>query len=210
MLKRCCVFLFALIGLLGRTALASDEAYKRVQLPHGISIEIPAHWTVLSDDARKNNAAGGQAMLDNAVIESEPGRKKTLLAVNAVPSPIGAMIRLSVTSPPSFSQSDLLAAKPNDLKEIEQEMLNMARKMEASGGPKIFKMQAVQIEPFNKSRALVTRYDRLSVNGPSPWRVTQYKIPLDSRLIELTLSSRQSDSVVWNPILERVKRSIKF
>ena len=190
---------------------ARDDAYRLVQLEHGISIEIPAHWTVLQDDTRKNLAASSQAMLENAGIdEGVTGQKKGLLAANATPSPTGAMIRVSVTTPPDFTQSDLAKATTSELKEVEQELINLFRRMEASGGPSIVKMLPVKIEPFNNQRAMVIRYIRKSPNGPSHWQVTQYKIPTKNRLVELTLSSRQSDAVVWNPILERVKRSIVF
>jgi hypothetical protein len=89
-------------------------------------------------------------------------------------------------------------------------MLKTFRQGEASGGPRIIEMQPVRIEKFNNYRALVMAYIRAGVNEPSPWQVTQYKIPVPNRLIEITLSHRQSDAIVWNPILERVKRSIKF
>ena len=147
------------------------------------------------------------------ITKDEPillGRKESLLAMNATPNPTGAMIRVSVTSPLDYTQSDLAAATPADLQEVGTEMLKMFRQLEASGGPKIIEMQPVRIERLNNYRVLVMPYIRAGVNGPSPWQVTQYKIPVSNRLIEITLSHRQSDAIVWRPILERVKRSIKF
>ena len=53
-------------------------------------------------------------------------------------------------------------------------------------------------------------YRRVShVTGDS-WRVVQYKIPVGSALVELTLSHREKDQIVWRPILQRVKESISF
>lgn len=203
--------LLAIIANFTPPAFAADYIYKQVQLSHGISIEIPAHWTVLPEDFRKNLAASSQAMQDNAGIESAPGQKKGLLAVNATPNPTGAMIRVSVTEPADYSQADLATATPADLKEIGTELLASFRKMEPSGGPRIIEMQAVRIEKFNNDhRALVILYVRAGATGPSPWQVTQYKIPVANRLVEITLSHRQSDAVMWRPILERVKRSVRF
>jgi hypothetical protein len=192
-------------------ALAQDATFHRVKLPDGISLDVPSHWTVLSQDARKNLAASSQAMQDNAGIESAPGERKGLLAVNATPSPTGAMIRVSVSEPADFSQADLATWTPSDLKEIGTELLSTFRKMEPSGGPRIIEMQAVRVEKFNANyRALVIPYVRAGASGPSPWQVTQYKIPVANRLVEITLSHRQSDAVLWRPILERVKRSVRF
>ncbi len=196
--------------LLGHPAFAQETSFRRVQLAHGISLDIPSHWTILSQDSRRNLSAAGQAMADNAGIEGPSGRKESLLAVNASPSPTGAMIRVSVTSPSDYTQADLASATPAELKELGVEMQSMFKKLEASGGPKIIEMQTFRIDKFDTYRVLVMPYIRASVNGPSPWQVTQYKIPVSTRLIEITLSYRQSDSIVWQPILERVRRSVQY
>ena len=205
--KSCLLMAFA---LLAHSAFAQDTSFRRVQLAYGISLDIPSHWTVLSQDTRRNLEAAGEALVGNADIEGPSGRKENLLAVNAVPYPTGAMIRVSVTSPPDYTQADLTAATPGDLKEVGTETQSMFSKLEASGGPKIIEMQPVRIEKFHNFRMLVMPYVRAGVNGPSPWQVTQYKIPVSNRLIEITLSHRQSDAIVWRPILERVKRSVQF
>lgn len=201
---------FVVFSLLGNSAYAEDTSFRRVQLAYGISLDVPSHWTTLSQDNRKNFRAAGQAMAENAGIERPSGRKESLLAMNAVPNPTGAMIRVSVTSPPAYTQNDLAAVTPGELKEFGADMLGMFRKLEASGGPKIIEMQPVRIEKFNNYRVLALPYVRAGINGASPWQVTQYKIPVSNRLIEITFSHRQSDAIVWQPILEIVKRSVKF
>ncbi|MGH8195639.1 MAG: hypothetical protein ACREQ8_14755 [Woeseiaceae bacterium] len=56
----------AVLAMLGNSAFAQDTSFHRVQLPDGISLEIPRHWTVLFQDTRKNLGAAGAAMMDNA------------------------------------------------------------------------------------------------------------------------------------------------
>jgi hypothetical protein len=201
---------FAAVALLGNSAFAQDTSFRRIQLPYGISLEIPSHWTVLSQDTRKNLDTAGSAIMGNAGIEGSNGQKQNLLAVNAIPEPTGSMIRISVTSPLDYTQADLAAVTATDLKDVGAEALKMFRQVETSGGPKIIEMQSVRIEKLNKQLVLVMPYVRASKLGPSPWQVTQYKIPVSNRLIEITLSYRQSDAIVWRPILERVKRSVRF
>lgn len=142
----------------------SVSSFSHVQLAYGISLDIPVHWTVLSQDTRKNLSIAGQSINESAGIEQN-GLKENLLAVNATPEPTGAMIRVSVTSPPDYTQSDLATVTSADLKTLETEMYRIFKKMEVSGGPII---------------------------------------------IEITLSHRQSDAVIWRPILEKVKASISF
>lgn len=192
------------------SATAQDTPFRSVQLAYGISLEIPSHWKVLPQEIRQNLRAAGEAMTQNAGIEGPSRTKKSLLAVNATPDPTGSMIRVSVTTPPDYTQADLAAATVVELNQMRSELYAMFKNLEASGGPKVLEMQTPKIERINNQLALVMGYTRASLVGPSPWQVTQYKIPISNRLIEITLSHRQADAIVWKPILDNVKRSIQF
>jgi hypothetical protein len=196
--------------LLFEPAHAQQGSYTRIPLAHGLSVEVPSHWVVLSQANRSNLAAAGSAMMESVDQAPSTAKKETLLAVNALPDPTGAMVRLSVSTPPEYSQDDLATATASDLKEMEAGLLGLFRRLESAGGPKVIQMQSVRIETIRGLRALVMPYRRLSPTGPSPWQVVQYKIPMGNHLIELTLSHRESDAIVWRPILEKVKRSLQF
>lgn len=206
------VFVSALLlaGCMATSVSAEQTSFRRIQLPHGISIEIPSHWKVLSQETQQNLAAASEALANNSGAERPQGKKTTLLSVNATPDPAGAMIRLSVTSPPEYTQSDLANVAPADLKPIGDELLNQFKKLETVGGPRIVDMQTVYIEKFNGRLSLVMPYVREDAKGPSLWQVTQYKVPLSNMLVEITLSHRQTDDIVWKPILKKIKRSIRF
>ena len=193
-----------------QSTYAQDTSFRQLSLAYGISIDIPSHWHILSKDTRKNISAAGQAVVDNSGTEGISGKKRSLLAVDSIPSPTGAMIRVSVTSPPDYSQYDLMAATSTDLKQAQFELQKIFKQMEGSGGPKIIEMQAFRIEKLNKYRMLVMPYIRAGIRNSSPWQVLQYKIPVSNQLIEITLSYKTSDAYLWKPILERVKRSIRF
>jgi len=203
-------YLLLVVAILLSNGVYSESSFfHKMNLIHGISIDVPTHWRILSQATRLNINTAGQSMVDNASIERSNGRKKTLLAMNALPRPAGAMLRISVTVPPDYTQDGLNSVTKGELKEIETGLLKTFKKLESSG-LKIIKMQSTRIEEFGNYNALVVSYVRAGLNGPSPWQVTQYKIPVFDKLIELTLSYRKSDSIVWIPILERVKRSLIF
>lgn len=200
------------LTLLAHPAFAAKTTLERVNLPYGISLDVPSHWTVISMAERKNLAATSQAMMDNAGLESPSGDKESLLAMNATPSPTGAMIRVSVTTPAPYGQEDVaaLASSPAELEFVGVEMFKMMKQLEGQGAPKFLEMQDVRVESLNNHGALVLPYVRADKFGPSPWQVTQYKIPVANHLIEITLSHRLSDAAQWKPILDRVKNSIQF
>ena len=201
--------LLLLCSALFQPAQAQQGPYTRIDLPQRMSIEVPSGWKVLPQANRSNLAAAASATMEGAGRGGPTGRKETLLAAMS-PDPTGAMVRLGVTRPSEYSQADLASATPSDLKEMADELLKQYRKLEGSGGPKLIEMQPMRLETIGGRRALVISYRRSSPAGPSPWQVTQYKIPLSDRLIELTLSHRESDAVVWLPVLEKVKRSVQF
>ncbi|PIQ11741.1 MAG: hypothetical protein COW70_11810 [Hydrogenophilales bacterium CG18_big_fil_WC_8_21_14_2_50_58_12] len=198
------------IALMIGSASAKDTAFRRVQLPYGISLEIPSHWEIFSQDEKQNFAAAAESMGRNAGGAEDSGKKERLLAVSARPFPSGAKIRVSVTTPPEYTQADLAATTAAELSQLRSEYIAMFNKMLASGGARVLEMQTPQIERINNKLALAMAYTRTDPDGPSPWQVTQYGVPVPKRLIQITLSYRQSDAIIWKPILENVKRSIRF
>ena len=144
-------------------ASAQTSDFKRLQLANEISLEVPSHWTILSQSTRSNLEAAGRAMTENAGVDGPSGRKENLLAVNATPDPTGAMIRVSVTKPPEYSQADLASATQADLREVAGEMLKIFKKMEATGGPKVITVEPARVESWNGKRVLVMPYTRLSM-----------------------------------------------
>ncbi len=208
--QRYLAYAIAILVMFSNSAFAKDTVFRRVQLAYGISLDVPSHWTRLSQDSRKNFRASSQAMMENAGVEVSGSRKETLLAMNAAPNPAAAMIRVNVKLPPDYTQKYLASVTPENLKEMTVETLSIFKKLEESGGPKVLEVFPIQIEKVNDYRVLIISYIRMGINGTSPWQVTQYKIPTSNKLIEITLSHRLSDAPVWRPILEKVKRSVRF
>lgn len=203
------VLVFA-VALLALNAKASDSAFKRVTLPYGISLEIPAHWTILSQATKSNLKALEEATTEAAGIHDPKRKKASLLALNSTPVPTGAMVRVSVSSPPDFTLDELKNITQSELNEMAGEMARLFRQLEASGGPKVLQTFPARSEMLGNRLALVIPYRRANHFGPSPWYVTQYKIPLQNHLVEITLSYRESDAPLWRPILEKVRQSTRF
>jgi hypothetical protein len=191
-------------------APAQETPLRRVELAHGISLMVPAQWIVQPPGTRQGLETTREALSSKAGIEKPRGNKEQLLAVNATPEPAGAMIRLNLSSPAEFTQADLAAVGPEELKALRSELLGTFEKLEAAGGPKVLKVHPLRIEQVNGHLALVIPYLRAGAPTASPWEVIQYKIPASGRLIELTLSYRQLEAAEWKTVLEHVQRSLRF
>jgi hypothetical protein len=197
-------------ALFALNARASDSAFKRVDLPYSISLEIPAHWTVLSQATKSNLKALEEATTEAAGIRDPKRRKESLLALNSTPAPTGAIVRVSVSNPPDFTLDELKQITPSELNDMADEMAMLFRQLEASGGPKVIQTFPARSEVIGNRPALVIPYRRASHFGPGPWHVTQYKIPFQSHLVEITISYRESDAPLWKPILNKVRQSVRF
>lgn len=206
--KRFFFSLFVCVATVSNMATAQDDVFRHVQLHPDISLDVPSHWAEWSPDGRKNLIAAAEALADESGADPADGKKQTLLALNATPSPTGAMIRVSTVAPAYFTTDEILSLTPSELEEIGDAMFTSMRQLQGVGGPEILGFEQVRIESVGSLPALTASYVRSSAFGPSPWHVTQYRIPLSEHLVELTLSYRQSDAIIWRPILERVKNSV--
>jgi hypothetical protein len=104
-------------------------SYQAIELSRGISIRVPAHWDVLSKATRQNLRAAGQAATERAGVSGPESRKDGLLAVNATPYPSGAMIRVSVTTPPEYTGAELSALTQVELEQVGEEFYSEFRKL---------------------------------------------------------------------------------
>lgn len=188
---------------------AQESHFDRLNLAGGVSIEIPKHWKILSADTKSNLAAMSEALMQ-AQVEKLRSRKTTVLAVNAKPDPTGAIVRVTISIPPDFTRQELRVVTPAELRAIKSEMVSLLKTVEAAGGPRLLEMHDPQAASLAGFPALAIPYVRAGVGGPSPWSVTQYKIPMKDRLVEITLSHRQSDAMIWKPILKKTRQSIRL
>ena len=198
----------ALLALTCAQAHAEDSPFIRRELAEGISVEIPSHWVVLSEASRKNIEARTRAIIDSS--GQSPTKAQTLLAVNATPAPTGAMIRVSVSSEVEYTVAVLEATSREDLKSIANDASTKFKALERDGGIRLVRILDPKILKIGARTALLIPYERTSLAGPSNWIVQQHYIPFETHTVIFTLSYRRSDAPLWEPILGRVRQSIRF
>lgn len=208
------IFVIVLVAVLASTANpanAGGTQYQRFSLRENISVEVPSHWLVHTDSEKRNFAAAGEGAARTAGIDYDSIQDKSrLLAISSLPTPSGAKVRINLITPLPFSSTELRSASAQDLKNVKAEFGAVMAKGLAAMGARLLAVATPRIEMINDSPALLLEYRRSDLNGPSPWTVKQYKIPTGDKLIELTVSHRESDAFIWAPILEHVKRSLRF
>lgn len=204
------VALFTQVNL----AFAQESHYRRIEVGDRVSLDVPSHWHIRDLDERRNIAAAGEAITGAAGRPNEPMHVSALSVVSK-PDPIGAIIRVSFIQIEELSQADVLKALRSDrsgtMREIaavvREEMIAVSKGLE-SQGMRIIGQESVATDSIGGATAFTVSYRRTSALGQSPFAVTQYHIPLGKGKVLISLSYRESDAVLFRPILDRVKRSV--
>lgn len=206
--------LLALVVFCVGNSLAQESNYRRIEVGKRVSVEVPAHWHVRDLDERRNIAAAGEAITNAVGRKNEPNHVSSLSVVSQ-PEPVGAIIRISFIPTDGLTQSDVRQAIQSDrvgiLREIgtvfREEMAVLSKGMEKQG-MKIIGRESVGIDSIGDMTAFTFSYRRTSAIGPWSFLVTQFHVPVGREKVLITLSYRESDALLFRPILDRVKRSV--
>lgn len=191
-------------------AYSQQASFVRVRVTDGPTLEYPAHWKIADEATVQNRAHAAQAMAEAVGVDVSGVQKRNRVVIESTPFPKTAQIRASIVTPQEYSQDDLRVAKPQDLQAVKAEFESMFRKMSVSGTVKLDKIGEPRVERIVGRLALVIPYTRYTESDPTRWQVEQIKIPFENRLLSMTLSYDASDVATMKPILERVKRTLKF
>ena len=209
-------FAFIALALLTGWAFAQESNYQRLLVANRVSIEVPKHWQGLDIDERRNLAAASD-VLGRTSKNRLPPSHVAALAVNATPSPPGAIVRVSIISTDPLTQADLAQALAEDrngtmaeLRNASREEMSVLAEQMQKQGLRLLGQEEVAIASIGGKTAIAVSYRRTSPSGPSAFRVTQYHIPLGAEKAVITLSFRESDAIVYSQIIDYIKNSISI
>lgn len=186
--------------------IGAGAAYRRLAFDCGISVSIPAHWKILSQDDDLNIQARVQAQ---GVPPSSVGRK-TLLLVNSSPEPSAAHVRLIRIPETELSKATLLSVAADDeaLKAMAAAFQQSWNASSSTGGLSVVNMRPLRVEKLAGQAAIHLSYDRTGLNGDGNWRVDQFKIPTEGHLVTYTVSYRLSQEQMYKPMLDATLASL--
>lgn len=158
----------------------------------------------------KESKVAGLKMTDNKVAKELLTASEIILAVHSAPTPLGVHIVIIVSPSGIITEESLAAATPAILQTATRDTLALFKDNESASVMKVIEMQPITIEWISNYRASTFSYSYTDKRERSTWISTQYKVPIDDVLIQLTFSHRDAEDYMWKPILERIKRSVQF
>ena len=194
--------------LLSKPAQANESQFATVKLPHGIEFQLPKTWWLIGKDFNAVIETAAQAVLDLSGIQTSDRTETNLIAANSMPKTTYAAVRVTYVTPPVASPKELQTATPADLKEMDPEMEAEARKLLAPSGLELLNYLGTTLDKLDGHPAMVINYRRSGPNGPV--LVWLYQVLLPTATVKINFSYRESEAVIWKPVIQKIKTSFTF
>lgn len=201
------VALVLVVQLACNNVLAAQPSnFAAVNLPQGISLQVPNGWRLLSADAKKIIDTSTEAALDLSGIGSLAGQEVNLIAANSMPASTYAAVRVDVTTPSTMTPTLFAQLTARDILEMDGEMERNVRLMLRQQGLVLIDFLGLRTEKISGFSALVTEYRRSGPKGPVLVQINQVFMARQSYTVNL--SYRESEAIFWKPVIAKIRRSI--
>ena len=193
--------LFLILFVFTSFITIADSNFKTVNLPKGVSIDLPINWQVISNNQR--------ITLD-AYIETlyEPLDSDLPFAANYYNdnSVVEALVNIRYYPWFEITQEDVIFATTEEVQSLDNELYEgMLLAMKQIGG-KILSWNGTEKENINGIAALVTDYRRYSGISKSNARVRLVRVLNDNQSFTLTVS--YVDNIPSSFMLKRIANRI--
>ena len=189
--------------------LHAESNFKHIQLERGLSIDIPKDWNSIPERFNTAIETHAEAAMDQLNLNDSGTSTKKLLAIISR-TPLYAQVRIESTMPPDIKKSEIAPLMVTNKKANEAEfksvMQGLMLKMLPIQGQKLLVFYDTRIENFHGEPAIISTYKRTGMNGPV--LVEIIAIYTNQQQITMTLSCRESERILWAPVLEKIKKSL--
>ena len=199
------ILLFVLLLLTFNSFAESN--FKHLSLQRGLEIDVPKDWTVISGPIKTAIETSAEATMSAIGVDNPNDNTKNILALVSK-LPLYAQIRIDVVSPPSASKKEVLAFSAADMNYLGTEYKTMMSKALPIQGFQLMESYGARLEKFKGEPAIIYSYKRSGISGAV--LVDMILIFRNTESYTVILSCRESEKLIWNPVLAKVKSSITF
>jgi hypothetical protein len=184
-----------------------SSSFAKVKLDRGVFLELPKSWWLIGKDFNDVLQTSAHAMLDLSGIEKSKDMESVLIAANSMPKTTYASVRVTFSTPPIGTPSEVRMMTKDDLDEMEKGMKDAMAKMAGAGANKLLEFYGCSIAEIDGCPSIVSRYRRSGPHGDVS--VTSHQVARIDGTLNITLSYRVSEGAIWKPVIERIEKSIK-
>ena len=190
----------------GDPAPSFSSKFARLRLSHGVQIDVPRDWWVLDAETTSLIKTSTEAALDITKNSIPNDKEIDLIRANSLPRSTYAS--LAITSTPSDPSviAEIENLSSADLVEFDSQMQDkMLPQMMSVVGQNLMSYYGSHIEKIDSKPALVVEYLRSGPEGPVV--VQTNRIFTGTQEITLNLAYRESEKMLWRPVLARIRQS---
>jgi len=185
---------------------AASSSFKRVNLPRGVSLDVPKGWWVLDDEFTQMLNTSTEAVMDLTGISLQEGAETDLMRANSIPRSTFAAVAVTSMVPPSGQPDELSALGSAELSELAGHVKSVLGNALAKQGWQLLSEVSLQVSSVSGYPALISEYRRTGPKGPVSVQVIQ--IMTKRQEVKITLSFREAEAAIWSPVIEKIRLSI--
>lgn len=200
-----CLFIFFLCNL---SQYAWSSQFVPVQLAYGLTMELPRNWAYADKEGQQLLETYAESVLRLAATHMEADGSE-LLILAKYPDPR--------THAAVFVSADRISKSFGDFKGWNNEQLlkhgnDLRRDLEKSytvSGNRLVEWLGTRKVNFKGIHSIQNRWRRSLKTNPVVC-VEQTLIPIKDRIITISLSYREKDKVLWEPVVRAIYESLSF
>jgi hypothetical protein len=186
---------------------APSSNFSALQLPHGVSVELPRNWIVLSSNSRMTVDTAAEAM-SRAAGNYEASELPFAANLYDDAGKTIALFNIRYYPEMDASQADVISMNRADVDYIDAELREGLQQAAVSYGFRIVSWEGTRLVRLNGIATLITDYRREVPDKPIS-RVSLVRVINGKRSFTATVSYHEKKQVMLRPVVEYIIASIR-
>jgi len=186
---------------------STQSSYVEVNLPKGVSLELPSNWESLSGNLRKTLSASAEATAGK--LEAVDARSDLNFAANGFDDAgkTWAIVNVRYYLDMELTQEDMRSMSEEDLRALDELLRKQLEHVAEEHGIRVLDWKGSRRQVINGAEAVVTRYERSPAEAP--FEVTLVRVFNGSKSFTMTASYRKKEEPILRPIIGHVVQSLQ-
>ena len=186
---------------------STQSSYVEVNLPKGVSLELPSNWESLSGNLRKTLNASAEATAGK--LEAVDARSDLNFAANGFDDAgkTWAIVNVRYYLDMELTQEDMRSMSEEDLRALDELLRKQLEYVSEEHGIRVLDWKGSRRQLINGAEAVVTRYERSPAEAP--FEVTLVRVFNGSKSFTMTASYRKKEEPILGPIIGHIVQSLQ-
>jgi hypothetical protein len=189
-------------------AAGAAQNFMPLKLPHGVQIEIPRNWQILSANQRINLDTFAQTLAERAGAFDASSDLTFAASYYDERGKTAALLNFRYYPELNVTQAEAKATREVDTRELDTTLRDAMAKFGKVSGYTILAWNGTTKQVINGATAFVTDYRRDSLNDNGKFRVRLVRVFNAGKSFTLTISYREAQEFLLRPICDRIISSL--